>query len=126
MPHGTFFRKGVIHLDDGRPLQLKDLVVGGDIKMLGQEFFITDADEFTRKYFQYVYTTICALLWFLRCTMWSLCGSVHGLLECDFMAKAGCKTLLESFLANKRCWFAAFKCAQCHLHLFISVDVPTR
>jgi hypothetical protein len=56
MPHGTFFRKGVIHLDDGRPLQLKDLVVGGDIKMLGQEFFITDADEFTRKYFQYVYT----------------------------------------------------------------------
>jgi hypothetical protein len=62
MPHGTFFRKGVIHLDDGRPLQLKDLVVGGDIKMLGQEFFITDADEFTRKYFQYVYTKICPLV----------------------------------------------------------------
>lgn len=52
MPHGTFFRKGVVHLEDGRPLQLRDLVVGGDIKMLGQEFFITDADEFTRQYFR--------------------------------------------------------------------------
>ncbi len=38
--------------DDRTPLQLQDLVVGGDIRMLGQEFFITDADEFTRKYFR--------------------------------------------------------------------------
>lgn len=54
MPHGTFFRKGVITLENGKRLELTDLVVGGDIKMLGQEFFITDADEFTRKYFRCV------------------------------------------------------------------------
>lgn len=52
MPHGTFFKKGVINLEDGRRITLRDLVVGGDIRMLGQEFFITDADEFTRKYFR--------------------------------------------------------------------------
>lgn len=40
--------------DDGTPLRLEELVVGGDIRMLGQEFFITDADEFTRQYFRYV------------------------------------------------------------------------
>jgi hypothetical protein len=79
MPHGTFFRKGVIHLDDGRPLQLKDLVVGGDIKMLGQEFFITDADEFTRKYFQYVCAKICPLLWLLRCAR---CSFVEVYMAC--------------------------------------------
>jgi hypothetical protein len=87
MPHGTFFRKGVIHLDDGRPLQLKDLVVGGDIKMLGQEFFITDADEFTRKYFQYVYTKILCLAVVFALPCGGFVGSVHGLLGCDLMAR---------------------------------------
>jgi len=54
MPSGTFFRKNVMVKDDGTPLRLEELVVGGDIRMLGQEFFITDADEFTRQYFRYV------------------------------------------------------------------------
>lgn len=54
MPSGTFFRKNVMIKDDGTPLRLEELVVGGDIRMLGQEFFITDADEFTRQYFRYV------------------------------------------------------------------------
>lgn len=53
MPSGTFFKKAAITKDDGTPLRLEDLVVGGDIRMLGQEFFITDADEFTRQYFRY-------------------------------------------------------------------------
>jgi len=52
MPSGTFFRKNVMIKDDGTPLRLEELVVGGDIRMLGQEFFITDADEFTRQYFR--------------------------------------------------------------------------
>lgn len=52
MPHGTFYKKAPLLKEDGTPLVLRDLIVGGDIKMLGQEFFITDADEFTRKFFR--------------------------------------------------------------------------
>lgn len=52
MPSGTFFKKSAMIKDDGTPLRLEELVVGGDIRMLGQEFFITDADEFTRQYFR--------------------------------------------------------------------------
>jgi len=48
--------------DDGTPLRLEELVVGGDIRMLGQEFFITDADEFTRQYFRYVLVSFSNLL----------------------------------------------------------------
>lgn len=53
MPHGTFFRKGPLVLESGKRLELTDLVVGGSLRMLGQEFFITDADDFTRSYFRY-------------------------------------------------------------------------
>jgi hypothetical protein len=50
MPAGTFFRKGAAKKDNGEPVRLTDLLIGSSIRMLGQEFYITDADEFTRRY----------------------------------------------------------------------------
>mmetsp|Transcript_10981 Transcript_10981/g.17895 ORF Transcript_10981/g.17895 Transcript_10981/m.17895 type:complete len:906 (+) Transcript_10981:76-2793(+) len=52
MPSGTFFRKGPLTKDDGSRLELQELTVGGEIAMLGQTFFITDADKFTRNHFE--------------------------------------------------------------------------
>ena len=52
MPSGTFFKKNEMIKDDGTRLQLEELTVGACVCMLGQEFYITDADEFTRSYFR--------------------------------------------------------------------------
>lgn len=59
MPHhsagmttGKFYNRGVLMKDNKKPLLLKDLVPGAKFSALGQTFYITDADEFTRKYFK--------------------------------------------------------------------------
>jgi hypothetical protein len=54
MSQGTFYRRGVLYKDNGERLNLQDLIPGNVVSMLGREFHITDADQFTRDYFKYV------------------------------------------------------------------------
>lgn len=52
---GAFFKKNFLKYANGEPVQLVDLQVGNIVRVLGQEIYITDADQFTRSYFQDVF-----------------------------------------------------------------------
>jgi len=52
LPSGTFFQKARLVKNDSEPLLLEDIRVGGSIGMLGQTFYVTDADTFTRDYYR--------------------------------------------------------------------------
>jgi hypothetical protein len=52
MSQGTFFRRGELYKTNGEKVELTDLLPGHVVHMLGQEFYITDADAFTRDYFK--------------------------------------------------------------------------
>ncbi len=53
MPQGVFFRRGKLTNDETKAdVELSDLAPGNLLKVLGREFTMTDADAFTRDYFQ--------------------------------------------------------------------------
>lgn len=53
MTQGSFFRRNrAVKDDDSTPVLLQDLIPGNQVRMLGQIFTITDADNFTRDYFK--------------------------------------------------------------------------
>lgn len=61
MPSGTFYRRGKIETtSSGDELRVTDLAPGNSLHILGHEFFITDADAFTRDYFKREYNMILA------------------------------------------------------------------
>lgn len=49
---GNFYNRSGICKMDGEPLSLTDLTPGNSVVMLGQEFNIYDADQYTRDYFR--------------------------------------------------------------------------
>lgn len=57
MNAGRFFKRGKVEKANGEPLLITDMVLGSSVYMLGQQFFITDADVFTRDYMRDEYNT---------------------------------------------------------------------
>jgi hypothetical protein len=51
MVAGVFFKRGKLMKTDTSPLDLTELYPGAVISILSRDFFISDADNFTRKYF---------------------------------------------------------------------------
>jgi hypothetical protein len=52
MWQGNFLKRQSVCKKDGTPVSLQDFQPGSSIQLVGQEFYITDADAFTRDYFQ--------------------------------------------------------------------------
>lgn len=57
MPGGRFFRRGKVFIDattteSSRVVDLRDFCVGKPLRMIGQSFYIADADTFTRNYYR--------------------------------------------------------------------------
>ena len=58
MTAGRFYRRSTTMLtatpgNPSRPVELSDLYPGGAVNMIGQTFYIADADPFTRDYYRY-------------------------------------------------------------------------
>jgi hypothetical protein len=52
MWQGNFLKRQSVSKQDGTPVSLQDFQPGCSVQLVGQEFHITDADAFTRDYFQ--------------------------------------------------------------------------